>query len=47
MIQKLLTEEEAELIDAIRNHNDAYPNGYPQLFNYARRLFDEMTSQPK
>lgn len=37
-----LTKEEAELIAAIRNHKDSFPNGYPRLLEYAQRLFDEL-----
>lgn len=43
-MKKELTNEEAELIEAIRNHKRSYPNGYPQLLWYAQELFDEMTS---
>lgn len=37
-----LSKEEAELIAAIRNHKDSFPNGYPRLLEYAQRLFDEL-----
>ena len=37
-----LTKKEAELIAAIRNHKDRFPNGYPRLLEYAQRLFDEL-----
>ena len=34
---------EEELIKAIRNYVDSYPNGYPQLLDYAEMLFDILT----
>ena len=37
-----LTETEADLIAAIRNYVKSYPNGYPELLDYAQRLFDEL-----
>ena len=37
-----VTETEAELIAAIRNYKDSYPNGYPQLLDYAQMIFDEL-----
>lgn len=43
-MKKELTEEEAELIKAIRAYKRSYPNGHPQLLFYAQKLFDEMTS---
>ena len=30
-----LTPEERELIEAVRNYNKSYPDGYPQLLLYA------------
>ncbi len=41
-----LTPEERELIEAVRNYNKSYPDGYPQLLLYAQRLFDNMFRQP-
>lgn len=41
-----LTQEEKELIEAIRNYNKSYPDGYPQLLWYAQELFDNMLRQP-
>lgn len=43
-MKKELTEEEVELIEAIRAYKRSYPNGHPQLLFYAQELFDEMTS---
>lgn len=43
-MKKEITNEEAELIDAIRSYKKSYPNGHPQLLFYAQQLFDEMTS---
>ena len=37
-----LTEKEAELIEAIRNYNKTYPDGYPQLLWYCQTLFEEL-----
>ena len=34
------TEPEADLIAAIRNYRQSYPNGYPELLWYAQQLFD-------
>jgi hypothetical protein len=41
-----LTQEEADLINAIRNYRNSYPNGHPELLYYAQRLFDELTYMP-
>ena len=38
-----VSSDEEELIKAIRNYVDSYPNGYPQLLDYAEMLFDKMT----
>ena len=43
-MKKELTEEEAELIEAIRAYKGSYPNGHPQLLFYAQELFDVITS---
>lgn len=37
-----VSEEEYELLEAIRNYNKSYPDGFPQLLWYAQQLFDEM-----
>lgn len=37
-----VTELEADLIAAIRNYTKSYPDGYPQLLDYAQRLFDQL-----
>ena len=42
----LLTIEELELIEAIRNVRRAYPNGYDELLYYAQQLFDELVEMP-
>jgi len=47
MINKSLTSEEAELIDAIRNLVKSYPNGYKELLYYTTKLFEEMIDLPK
>ncbi|MDD7080176.1 MAG: hypothetical protein PUI06_05445 [Prevotella sp.] len=41
-----VSEEEYELLEAIRNYNKSYPDGYPQLLWYAQQLFDNMLRQP-
>ena len=42
-----LSFEEKELIESIRNYCNSYPNGYPQLLEYAEDLFDRITDMPK
>ncbi len=42
-----LSFEEKELIESIRNYCHSYPNGYPQLLEYAQDLFDRITDMPK
>lgn len=42
-----LTEEEAELIHAIRNLRSAFPNGYENLLFYAQSLFDKLVDLPE
>lgn len=37
-----LTEKEEDLILALRNYRQSYPNGYPDLLDYAQQLFDEL-----
>lgn len=37
-----ITEQEEELIMAIRNYVNSYPRGYPDLLLYARRLFENL-----
>lgn len=41
-----VTPEEWDLIEAIRNYNKSYPDGYPALLWYAQELFDNMLRQP-
>lgn len=41
-----VTPEEKDLIEAIRNYNKSFPNGYPELLWYAQELFDNMLRQP-
>lgn len=38
-MNKEITEQENELLEAIRNYQRAYPNGQKELGKYARRLF--------
>ena len=45
-ILKAVTEDEEELLAAIRNYNKSFPDGYPELLWYAQRLFDNMLRQP-
>lgn len=41
-----LTDKEQELIEAIRNLQKAYPNGYKELLYYVQQLVDELTDLP-
>ncbi len=41
-----LTEKEEELIRAIRNYRQSYPNGFPQLLYYIQQIVDELTDIP-
>jgi len=41
-IKVALSEREADLIAAIRNYVKSYPDGYPELLDYAQRLFDDL-----
>lgn len=47
MKQVILSEEEMELIEAIRNVQKAYPNGYDELVWYAQAIFDDLVDLPK
>lgn len=42
-----VTDEERELIEAIRNYQKSFPNGYPELLWYCQELFDKMVDLPK
>lgn len=42
-----VTESEEELILAIRNYCESFPNGHPDLLIYAQEMFDRMTMMPK
>ncbi len=42
-----VTSDEEDLIKAIRNYCDSYPNGYPELLDYAQDIFERMTDMPK
>lgn len=42
-----VTSEEEDLIKAIRNYTESYPDGYPQLLEYAQDIFDRLTDMPK
>lgn len=42
-----VTEQEEELILAIRSYVKSFPLGHPQLLIYAQELFDTMTDMPK
>lgn len=42
-----VTPEEQDLIAAIRNYCNSYPNGYPELLEYAQDMFDRMTDMPR
>lgn len=40
MIKVSLSEDELDLIEAIRNYKRAYPNGQYELLYYAQQKFD-------
>lgn len=44
-MQKEITEEENDLIEAIRMYQKAFPNGNKELGRYAKILFDEMMNR--
>ena len=46
-IRMEVTPEEEELIKTIRNYCKSYPNGYPELLDYAEDLFQRITDMPK
>lgn len=41
-----LNEDEAELIDIIRNLRRAFPNGYETQYWLAQQAFDKLTDLP-
>lgn len=43
LIKVELSEDEVELIEAIRNYRHTYPNGHPNLLYYAQQVFDRLT----
>lgn len=48
MFKKMaVTPEEEELIYAIRDYCDGYPNSHPDFLMIATALFEEMTRMPK
>ncbi len=42
LVKTSLSEDELELIEAIRNYKKAYPNGQDELLWYAQQKFDEL-----
>ncbi len=42
MITLEVTQQEADLIETIRNYKKSYPNGEPELEWYIRNLLDEL-----
>lgn len=44
--QFILTDQEAELIEGIRNFKRSYPNGARGYIFYLRQLFEEMIEMP-
>jgi len=46
-ISMKVTSDKEELITAIRNYCDSYPNGYPELLDYAQDILDRITDMPK
>ena len=47
MVNMRVTWEEKELIESIRNCCKSFPDGYPQLLEFAQDLFDRLTDMPK
>lgn len=41
-MKKEITEQENDLIEAIRNYQRAYPNGEKELRRFARKIFETM-----
>lgn len=41
-----VTPDERDLIEQIRNYNNSYPNGYPELLFEIERKLDSMVRQP-
>ena len=41
-----VTPDERELLEAVRNYNKSFPDGYPELLWFAQELFDNMVRQP-
>ena len=41
-----VTHDERELLEAIRNYNKSFPDGYPELLWFAQQLFDYLIRQP-
>lgn len=42
----LLTADEKDLIEQIRNYNVSFPNGYPELMWFVQETLDKMLRQP-
>ena len=40
-----LTEKEFDLVMAIRNYKNSYPNGYPEIRWYIEKLFNELLDE--
>ncbi|MCM1077860.1 MAG: hypothetical protein NC344_06820 [Bacteroidales bacterium] len=45
-IKMEVTSKEEELLMAIRNYRKSYPDGYPELLDYAQDIFDRLTDMP-
>ena len=41
-IKMEVTEEEADMLQMMRNYVRSYPNGYPELLEAAQRMFDDL-----
>ncbi len=37
-----LTEKEKDLIETLRHYRRSFPNGYPDLLDYAQQIFYEL-----
>lgn len=45
-VKMTLSAEEADLINLMRNYNNSFPNGYPNLLDELLEMFQNMLKQP-
>lgn len=46
LISYKLTPQEFELIESVRNYNNSFPNGWPQLHYFCHQLLDGLLKFP-